>query len=188
MASAETTRRPWSEDDKRRLIGYWDSLGSIFLIALLLDRPEGSVQTEASRLNLPRRSEDKGRHRKKWTEREFTELADAKDACRTPDGRIKIIEVAERVGRSVDAVASRLAEEYDNRTALRDVIFVPESALAPKAPVVAKTGSLSLGDTRKQPKVRVCLSCTTPFYSEGAHNRICKRCKESDDSDWDYGS
>lgn len=187
MASAETSRRPWSEDDKRRLIGYWDSLGSIFLIALLLDRPEGSVQTEASRLNLPRRSEDKGRHRKKWTEREFTELRDASTACRTEDGRIKIIEVAERVGRSVDAVASRLAEEYENRSQLREMIYVPESALLQKAAAQpAKVGPL--GDTRKQPKVRVCLSCTTPFYSEGAHNRICKRCKESDDSDWDYGN
>lgn len=186
MALAETTRRPWSEDDKRKLIGYWDSLGSIFLIACLLDRPEGSVQTEASRLNLPRRLEDKGRHRKKWTEREFSELRDATEACRTNDGRIKIIEVAERVGRSVDAVASRLAEEYDNRNELREVIFVPESALEQKAKAVPKTGLM--GDTRKQPKIRVCLSCTTPFYSEGAHNRICKRCKESDDSDWDYGS
>ena len=28
-------------------------------------------------------------------------------------------------------------------------------------------------------KVRPCLRCRTPFFSEGAHNRICENCKGS---------
>lgn len=59
MTLQEIARRPWTESDKRDLIRFWDSVGSIFLISLLMDRPEGAIQTEASRLNLPRRSEEK---------------------------------------------------------------------------------------------------------------------------------
>ena len=184
MPVPDTSRRPWSEHDKGRLIQYWDSLGSIFLIALLLERPEGSVQTEASRLNLPRRAEDKGRHRKKWTPDEHDELRRAARECRTEDGRIRIMDVAERVGRSIDAVASRLADEYESRTELRESIYVPEAALQRMA--AAKPAPSTETDPRRVHKVRKCISCEKPFYSEGAHNRICKRCKESDESDWDY--
>lgn len=30
------------------------------------------------------------------------------------------------------------------------------------------------------PKIRKCLMCTKEFYSEGAHNRVCGSCRESD--------
>lgn len=186
MPVPDTSRRPWTEHDKRRLIHYWESLGSIFLIALLLERPEGSVQTEASRLNLPRRAEDKGRHRKKWTAEEHDELKAAARDCRTPDGRIRIMDVADRVGRSVDAVASRLADEYENRSELRESIYVPESVL--ERMVAAKPAPAPDADPRRTPKVRHCMTCEKLFFSEGAHNRICPRCKEGDESDWEFGN
>lgn len=28
-------------------------------------------------------------------------------------------------------------------------------------------------------RVRPCLSCQTPFFSQGAHNRVCDKCKDS---------
>jgi len=184
MPVTETARRDWSESEKRRLIHYWDSLGSIFLIALLLDRPEGSVQTEASRLNLPRRAEDKGRHRKKWTPEEHEELRAAARECRTTDGRILIMDVADRVGRSVDAVASRLSEDFENRRSLRESIYVPEAVLERMA--AAKPAPAPGADPRRLSKVRNCMTCEKLFFSEGAHNRICPRCKEGDESDWDF--
>lgn len=35
-------------------------------------------------------------------------------------------------------------------------------------------------------RVRPCLSCQTPFFSEGAHHRICDKCKNTDT--WRSGS
>jgi hypothetical protein len=39
-------------------------------------------------------------------------------------------------------------------------------------------------DPRKQGKMRKCLSCEKPFWSHGAGNRICNKCKVTDGS-WD---
>jgi len=44
-----------------------------------------------------------------------------------------------------------------------------------------------LKSAKKGVKVRNCLTCRTPFYSEGAHNRICDPCKDSNSEyDTDY--
>jgi hypothetical protein len=186
MSTPDLARRAWTEDDKRQLIEYWETLGSIILIALLLDRPEGSVQTEASRLNLPRRLEDKGHHRKKWTEDQLRALRTAVNAFRTPDGKIKIIEVANVTGRTVDAVASKLAADYGSREELRNALYIPAdlAEVRRKAHRNAASVRAPVTDSRKLTKMRGCLSCTKPFWSEGAHNRICPRCKSDHDSDW----
>ena len=189
MSTADLARRTWSEADKRLLIEYWATLGSILLIALLLDRPEGSVQTEASRLNLPRRVEEKGRHRKKWTEDEERDLQTAINIFRTVDGRIRIIEVANFIGRSIDAVASRILRDYESRDEMRQALFIPDSIDDIKK-LTARTGvdpRTTTGDTRKTHKMRDCLTCSRPFWSEGAHNRICPRCKsDHESSEWDF--
>ena len=187
MSLPDLARRAWSEDDKHLLIKYWDSLGSITLIALILNRPEGSVQTEASRLNLPRRLEDKGRHRKKWTESEVDDLNSAVNMFRTPDGRIRIIDVANVTGRSIDAVASRLAKDYGSREELRSAIYVPDNVEEIIKSAVRQTQNLRpvVTDSRKLTKMRNCLTCSNPFWSEGAHNRICNRCK-SDGDDYEF--
>lgn len=183
MTLLETTRRPWTESDKRNLIRFWDSIGSIFLISMLMERPEGAIQTEASRLNLPRRSEDKGRHRKKWTPDENTRLDDAVEGCRDDDGRIRIIDVADSVGRSVDAVASKLVEQYDSSQAFREAIVIPVAALIAKSEAAAAMPKPAV-DRRNMAMIRRCLCCERPFNSSGAGNRICKRCRSQDDSDW----
>lgn len=187
MATADLARRTWSEADKRLLIEYWATLGSILLIALLLDRPEGSVQTEASRLNLPRRIEEKGRHRKKWTDEEDADLQTAIRIFRTSDDRIKIIDVANFIGRSIDAVASRIAKDYETRDDMRNALYIPESIAEIKRLTAKQSGSARAPqtDTRQKAMMRPCLSCSKPFWSEGAHNRICPRCKaDSESGDW----
>lgn len=183
MTLLETTRRPWTESDKRDLIRFWDSIGSIFLISLLTERPEGAIQTEASRLNLPRRAEDKGRHRKKWTPEEDSRLDNAVESCRDDDGRIRIIEVADSVGRSVDAVASKLVERFESGQALRNAIVIPKADLLAKAEEAAARPKPT-SDRRNMAMIRRCLCCERPFNSSGAGNRICKRCRSQDDSDW----
>lgn len=189
MSTASLARQPWSEEDKRLLIEYWPTLGSIVLISILLDRPEGSVQTEASRRNLPRRVEEKGRHRKKWTESEEADLKSAIDIFRTPDGRIKIIDVANMTGRSIDAVASRILKDYSSREEMRAALYIPSDIEEIKRQTAKQDGGIHqpVTDPRKVKKMRNCMTCSGPFHSDGAHNRICPRCKaDSDSYDWEY--
>lgn len=188
MATADLARRTWSEADKRLLIEYWATLGSILLIALLLDRPEGSVQTEASRCNLPRRVEEKGRHRKKWTDEEDADLRTAIKIFRTSDDRIKIIDVANFIGRSIDAVASRISKDYETREDMRAALYIPESIAEIKRLTAKQSGSARapLTDSRHKAGVRACITCSKPFHSEGAHNRMCPRCLAGGDNDADW--
>jgi hypothetical protein len=148
-----------------------------------MDRPEGAIQTEASRLNLPRRSEEKGRHRKKWTSDEESRLEQAVAQFKDPDGRIRIVEVSESLGRSVDAIASRLADGFHDIRDFRKTIAFDRDALLEKAAQPAAAAK-PVADRRKLSMIRTCLSCSKPFHSSGAGNRICKRCSSMDESDW----
>src|SRR3546814_19782606 len=108
MLDKSSKRRPWSDEGKRQLIEYWDSVRSTVLISLMLDCSPSSIQTQASRLGLPRRSEESDRHRRRWTRRDREDLDDIVRTRTLPQGKIQLEQVAERVGGSVDAVASRL--------------------------------------------------------------------------------
>ncbi len=193
VPAKDALRRPWSEADKHRLIRLWEGVGSVVLIAYLLDRPVGSVQTEASRLQLPRRGEDKNRHRKKWTDDEDAALMSTVEDCRDGTGRVRIIEVARRANRSIDAVVNRMAEITGERRDLKDLIRVTEAEImafgaeqaARLAPVVDPTVPKTPIDTRNVPRMRGCLTCQKPFWSTGAGNRICPKCRSGDSGDWD---
>src|SRR3546814_4793786 len=87
-----------------------------------LFRSPSSIQTQASRLGLPRRSEESDRHRRRWTRRDREDLDDIVRTMTLPSGKIPIEQVAERVGRSVDAVASRLLADLANPADLLDRI------------------------------------------------------------------
>src|SRR3546814_12989547 len=113
--------RPWSDEGKRQLIEYWDSVRSTVLISLMLDRSPSSIRTQASRLGLPRRSEESDRHRRRWTRRDREDLDDIVRTMTLPSGKIPIEQVAARVGRSVDAVAPRLLADLEiGRATLRE--------------------------------------------------------------------
>jgi len=179
---ADLRRRPWTDGDNRRLIDLWPRVGSIVLIALELERSSSSVQTQASRLGLPRRTEGNERHRRKWTPDDIAKL-DQSVANRTDkDGSIPICEIAEDVGRSIDAVASKLAETMGGEEHLFPLIKVTESKLQALAVKKPEKGI----DPRKIGKKRPCLCCSKIFWSEGAHNRLCFSCKSGEGSDWDY--
>jgi hypothetical protein len=176
----EEKRRPWDHDDNRALIAYWQAVGSINLIAVMLDRTPSSVQTQASRLGLPRRLEQRDNHRRRWSQDDDYQLEAALVDHRSVDGRIIVTKVAESVGRSVDAIVTKLAKKYGGMDALKDLFVVPLASPGagdgvPKA-MPGKEG------------MRKCLSCTNPFWSEGAHNRICGKCRKrhETDSDWDF--
>lgn len=179
---ADLRRRPWTDADNQALIDLWPRVGSIVLIALELERSSSSVQTQASRIGLPRRTEGNERHRRKWTPEDVVTLESSVARRTGEDGKIPICEVADDVGRSIDAVASKLAETMGGEEHLFSLIKVTKrkftaTAVKPKVAI----------DPRKVGKKRPCMSCTKIFWSEGAHNRLCAACKKDEGgSDWDW--
>src|SRR3546814_16195243 len=90
MLDKSSKRRPWSDEGKRQLIEYWDSVRSTVLISLMLDRSPSSIQTQASRLGLPRPYEESDRHRRRWTRPEREDLDDSLRPMTPPSGHITI--------------------------------------------------------------------------------------------------
>lgn len=70
--------------------------------------------------------------------------------------------------------AAQIAEHLDGRN---------ENSISIKATRIgiAKFRSSSDGRIRPDAKIRPCLTCQQPFFSEGNHNRRCDPCKSGDD-------
>jgi hypothetical protein len=164
-------RRPWEDADNKTLIGLWDVVRSVYLISIMLDRSRSSVQTQASRLALPARAEESDQHRRRWSNLEDNKLDAIITGLTRPDGRIPIQEVAEKIGRSVDAVAARLETRYGEGSAMMTKL------VAPPMPTLASPD-------KAKGKMKNCLQCRKSFWSEGSHNWICVTCKRSDN--WGY--
>lgn len=181
---AELIRRPWKNSDDRALIELWPRVGSITLIAMELQRSSSSVQTRASRLGLPRRLEGNERHRRKWTQSDVENLETSLARRTEDDGSIPICEIAEDVGRSIDAVASKIAETLGGEEELFKYVKVNKKKIS--APTAQKPEEKV--DPRKIGRRRPCLCCNRNFWSEGAHNRLCQSCKagEGTSTDFDY--
>lgn len=179
---ADLRRRPWTDADNRKLIDLWPRVGSIILIAIDLERSSSSVQTQASRLGLPRRAEGNERHRRKWTPEDLQDL-ELSVAKRTKfNGEIPICKIADDIGRSIDAVGSKLAETMGGEEELFALIDLSDIKVHS---LITKKVDKDV-DPRKVGKKRPCLCCRKIFWSEGAHNRLCSSCKAGEGSDWDY--
>lgn len=181
-------RKLWTDEDTAQLIEFWDSVGSVALIAIHMQRTPSSVQTQASRKGLPPRAEDRDRHRRRWLESDDAMLDGLLESLVDSNGRIPIVGVSEKMGRSVDAVVTRIATRHGEDS---DVMA---KLVAPSAPVETKSTAGGVGGavaiklgpkSRDTGKTRKCLSCTNLFHSVGAHNRVCISCKRS--MDWEYG-
>lgn len=180
-------RRPWLHADNRMLMALWDSVGSVALIAVMMGRSRSSVQTQASRLGLPPREEDRDRHRRRWMDGDDARLDDLIVELTWADGKVPIQEVAGRMGRSVDAIVARLESRYGEESDLLSRLVAPPPPISPEPPPprLATKGVGQDGTRGGSGKVRQCLKCRKDFWSEGAHNRVCITCKRSDDWDFD---
>jgi hypothetical protein len=180
-------RRDWEDGHIQALLDMWPRVMSIVLIALELKRSTSSVQTMASRKNLPRRTEGNERHRRKWSPEDVDNLKDSLRSNTDADGKILICEIADEMGRSIDAVAAKLTEleEFGSEKALFERIRVTRKSFGVSEP--EKQALPKGGDTRKVGKKRPCMCCQEIFWSEGAHNRLCAKCKKDEGgSDWDW--
>jgi hypothetical protein len=179
-------RRDWEDGHIQALLDMWPRVMSIVLIALELKRSTSSVQTMASRKNLPRRTEGNERHRRKWTPEDVAALKDSLRSNTDRDGKVLICEIADDIGRSIDAVAAKLTEfeEFGSEKALFERIKVTRKFLPVAAPSPADQKGI---DPRKIGKKRPCMTCQEIFWSEGAHNRMCSKCSKGEGgSDWDW--
>jgi hypothetical protein len=96
-------------------------------------------------------------------------------------------QIADKLGRSVAAIMTRAARLGLPRrfapgrkpTGRRSFLPVQKTALAASGGLHSK---LLPSETTTRPLTeRVCLMCLTKFPSQGAHNRICSSCKDSND-------
>jgi hypothetical protein len=186
-------RKNWENEDSEALIRAWDEIGSITILAILLNRSSSSVQTQASRLGLPRRKDGLQKHRKRWSRSEERLLDKSIDKHTDEMGQVHIYQIAHEMNRSVDAIANKLMEKFGDEELLAEILLIPQEIKDklknPKNSGAdrsyAKPGEVK--DTRAKPKMRDCMTCRSPFWSEGAHNRICDKCKRACEGDESMG-
>ncbi len=179
--SDRSQRRKWTSEENKTLMGYWDLVGSVALIAIMIGRSPSSVQTQASRIGLPPREEDKDRHRRRWADGDDKALDRAIADLSDTEGRVPIVDVAKVVGRSVDAVVARLETRYGNGAEIMSRLVAPPPPKALSMPKPRPVAEGTRNAHNLKAKMKRCLKCREVFYSEGAHNWICPRCKRTDE-------
>jgi len=182
------SRISWGDEDSQKLISLWGKIKSVYIIAIILNRSLSSVQTQASRLGLPPRHDSSFRHRRRWTEENDAFLVEEVRKSEKTGG-LDIQAIADELDRSVDAVFFRIESLLPNASDIRKRIYVPsvlhsislESYVGAGTPTRQHSPSLDGLIKKTDKSVRRCLRCERRFWSEGSHNRICSRCKRSDE-------
>ena len=168
-------RKLWSESEKEELIKLWQEIASVTLISLITERTRASVRVQACRLKLPRRHRRISQQRiNDWTKEDNRRFAKLLGQFTNELGQIHIVELAEAMHRSVDAVFDKLLVDYESERELFKVITISEMMRNKSAEVVKR---------KRRPnrqKERSCMTCKTPFWSEGFHNRMCPGCRTLD--------
>lgn len=182
-------RMPWTKEDDRVLLELWPRVGSIIMIALKLNRTPSSVQTHASRKNLPRRIEENNKHRRKWDMNDTIALNKAIEKHKLPNGKIPIKEISDEIGKSIDTITYKLIEiENGNEEIIFDKIYITQENYLFDNENEEKSNFKAINTTKikKGAGKRKCMSCQKEFWSEGIHNRLCPRCKKEEDGyNWD---
>ena len=172
-------RRPWLDSDNTTLISLWDVVGSVALIAIMMERTPSSVQTQASRLGLPQRAEERDRHRRRWVHGDDDYLDIVVVELTLRDGKIPIHQVADRMGRSVDAIVARLISRHGEDSDIMSRLMAPKPKIKPVEDVIKLTVQSKMQG--KEGKQKKCLKCRDNFWSPGNHIWVCKGCKRSED-------
>lgn len=191
---------PWSEQDLRFLADHWQSAASVLVLSYFINRSAVSVQTQASRRGMPARSDIVDIKREDWSAGDDEQLAEIVERYRLGDGRIPIVDVADAIDRTIDAVARRLNLFKLKPEKLRDIIYIPEDLIHENLQKRSEKSDQNPWDLdedddpedfvdfdyedlmpKQKPAMRACLCCRKSFYSEGVGNRICPPCKKSSD-------
>lgn len=76
-----------------------------------------------------------------------------------------------------DALLTRLKRDGVSPIAIARQLGRPESS------VYRRIDTLAVQSVRKE---RACLCCSNKFMSEGAHNRLCTRCRSKEKTPFDF--
>ncbi len=177
-AAKSNSRRPWDVRDNETLMGLWATIGSILLIARMMNRSASSIQTQASRLGLPPRGGEQDRNRRKWGPDDDDELRHQSEMATDAQGMIDVMAVAKAMVRSPDSIISRL-EALNPEEDMVSRLLVPVPTYQGEADW--GTGKVAFRGAKPGEKERRCLRCRKVFWSEGKHNWMCTPCKRSDD-------
>lgn len=170
-------RHEWTSGDDQILFNMWDETHSVFIISRIMKRSMSSIQTRASRLNLPSRDEASTKIRKKWKKVEEIQFQEwIEDAIKNHKSVIKIENMAKVLNRTVDALVKKIASKYGEDSDVFKKIEIGHYDVN----VIKKTVPQIKRETGK---LKTCLKCRKTFWSEGNHNWICQNCKRSDE--WD---
>ena len=162
----------WENKDIERLISLWGQYGSVMLIAAIMGRSPASIQTQASRRQLPHRHIKSG-PRRAWTNADDDYIASAVEVI--VDGeKVDVLEAAKTLDRSLDAIIPRMASSAGME--LRD--FLHHLAI-PDPDDVAESGISGAPEVPSKPKP--CPMCLRPFVSKNPKKWfVCDQCKSSD--------
>ncbi len=154
------------------LISLWSQVGSLFVISYYLERSILSIQSQASRLSLPRRSTTVN-SRILFKDEELVVLDGSISRHTNRSGKVRVDLVAAELGRSIDSVC-----QYILRESTEDIfklITLPEDFLS----------GVTTPSTQEK-RYRSCLCCETRFVSEGKHNRMCTVCRSQSTADYSF--
>jgi hypothetical protein len=166
-------RRPWEAKDNEVLMALWDTIGSVFIIAKIMNRSASSIQTQASRLGLPPRGADLDKARRKWMEEDDELLERLEFEKVTDEGLLDIMAISKEMGRSPDQVIARLESLRPDEDWLSKILIPSSSQF-----LCEEVNDAAKKNTGQRSK---CLKCRKPFRSEGKHNWVCVRCKRGED-------
>ena len=169
-------RKEWTRDDDKLLLGLWDIVQSVYLIAIIMKRTRSSIQTRASRLNLPTREDKITKHRRRW-KKEDEQILEKHiiSLMKKNNNQLPIVELSKITGRSIDALAHKIEILYGRESIYFQNLTAPipdVDKIKKKEPVIKRKGN---------GKIKTCLKCRKQFWSEGNHNWICSNCKRSDE-------
>ncbi len=166
-------RQSWSSEDNELLIMLWNAIGCVPILSMIMERSVSSIQTQASRLNLPSRDDGGELRRRKFSKEEIDDLKESMGYVSDGfDGKIPILALAKELGIGVGAAFRRMEMFWGDEKEVLDRIIIPDMEEIKK-----------IGKNSKNGKQCDCLSCRKPFWSAGSHNRVCDNCKRN--AEWD---
>ncbi len=137
-------------------------------------RPYGSVMTQASRKQLPKRQMSSAQHRKKWTQAAYDALWASVARNTTADGLVDLMKVVDDTQRPVDVIVGKLAERRGiTKDQVKSIVWLPMDIERRMAKARLDAGLR----TQNTAKLRKCIHCQKMFHSEWIGNRRCIRCK-----------
>lgn len=169
--SDDNSRNTWTSEDVTRLLSLWSVFGSIMLIAAIMGRPPSSIQTQASRKQLPKRGSLPGL-RRRWTKEEDKKILDIIQNV-DENNKLDILKLASEMNRSIDAIINRLSQEHhiDIKSLVRYLVI-------PDPKDIAKSDVVCL--PTKEVKPKRCPMCLELFIPTDSGNRVCPTCRSSD--------